>query len=164
MNIAENRGSAAAGLAGPAAAPVPLEQLGVSFKAAMAAVRRLRGRETHHPEELSYAQYGLLFSLSGSEQMSARDLADAAALTPATATQMLDGLEAAGLVRRTRSAGDKRVVLISLTDRGAETVSRRRAEFEASWRAALTGFSDEQLLTAALVLERLAGHFDALAG
>ena len=42
-----------------------LEQLGHSFKTAMAAVRRLRGRETHRPGELSYAQYALLFGLSG---------------------------------------------------------------------------------------------------
>ena len=124
MSATEERSTAAAGLAGPAAAPEPHEQLGRSFKAAMASVRRLRGRETHHPEELSYAQYGLLFSLSGADQMSARDLADAAALIPGTATQMLDGLEAAGLVRRIRSADDKRVVLISLTDRGGATVSR----------------------------------------
>ena len=32
---------------------------------ALASVRRLRGRETHHPDELSNAQYGLLFSLAG---------------------------------------------------------------------------------------------------
>ena len=41
-----------------------LDELGRSFRAAMAAVRRLRGRETHRPGELSFAQYSLLFGLA----------------------------------------------------------------------------------------------------
>jgi MarR family transcriptional regulator, organic hydroperoxide resistance regulator len=161
-NPADGVDPAAAGLAGPAAALEPHEQLGRSFKAAMASVRRLRGRETHRPGDLSYAQFGLLFSLSAAAELSARDLADAAALTPATVTQMLDGLETAGLVRRTRSADDKRVVLTSLTDHGAELIGARRAQLESSWRASLSRFSDRELLTAAAVLERLAEHFDHL--
>jgi DNA-binding MarR family transcriptional regulator len=154
--------NAAAGLAGPAASPEPFEQLGSSFKAAMAAVRRLRGRETHRPDELSFAQYGLLFSLASENELSVRDLADAAALTPATATQMLDALAAAGLVRRTRSTADKRIVLTALTERGRALVRERRTRSERRWRAALAEFSDEQLLSAAAVLDRLAAYFDAL--
>ena len=40
-----------------------MEALGRSFKAATAAVRRLRGRDTHRPEALSHAQYQVLFEL-----------------------------------------------------------------------------------------------------
>jgi DNA-binding MarR family transcriptional regulator len=149
---------------GSAAAIEPPEQLGRAFKAAMASVRRLRGRETHRPGELSYAQYGLLFSLAEVDRMSVRDLAEAAALSPATATQMLDALEPAGLVRRTRSSQDRRIVLTALTERGRELIRERRARMEPLWRTALADFSDEQLLTAATVLDRLATLFDALAG
>ena len=39
------------------------EQVARSFKGSMAAVRRLRGRESHRPGELSDAQYSLLFGL-----------------------------------------------------------------------------------------------------
>ena len=77
-----------------------LEQLGRSFKAAMAAVRRLRGRETHRPGELSFAQYSLLFGLGDGGQLSAGELALAADLSAATVTQMLDSLATAGLVER----------------------------------------------------------------
>jgi DNA-binding MarR family transcriptional regulator len=153
---------AAAGLAGTAAAPEPHEQLGRSFKAAMAAVRRLRGRETHRPGELSYAQFSLLFSLAGEQLRSAKELADAAALSPATVAQMLESLELAGLVRRSRSTDDRRIVLTGLTERGEGLVRERRARFEQRWRDALAGFSDEELLTAAAVLERLAEHFREL--
>ena len=102
------------------AAVDPYEQVGLSFKRAMGAMRRLRGRETHHPGELSYAQYGLLFSLAGGCALSSRELAYSADVTPATAAQMLESLEAAGMVERVRSPEDKRVVLTSLTDRGRE--------------------------------------------
>jgi DNA-binding MarR family transcriptional regulator len=139
------------------------EEVGRAFKRALGAHRRLRGRETHHHEELSYAQYGLLFGLATAGEMSSRELACAADLTPATVTQMLDHLEAAGLVERVRSDVDKRVVLTSLTADGNEVVEKRRARYEPLWRAALLEFSDRELGTAASVLARIATLFDELA-
>jgi len=141
----------------------PQEQFGRSFKTAMAALRRLRGRETHRPGELSYAQYGLLFSLAAGDALSAGELAFAADVSPASATQMLDGLERAGLVERARSGQDKRVVLTSLTARGRQVVEARRALFEPRWRAALADFSDQDLLTASAILDRIREMFDELA-
>jgi DNA-binding MarR family transcriptional regulator len=138
----------------------PHEQLGAAFKATMAAVRRLRGRETHTPGRLSNAQYGLLFSLAGGGKLSARELAQAADLAPATVAQMLEALEEAGLVERLRSEEDRRIVLTALTARGRIMVAEHRARVEPRWRAALAEFSDEQLLSATLVLERLARFFD----
>ncbi len=136
------------------------QQLGQSFKRVMAAVRRFRGRETQRPGELSDAQYGLLFGLRCAPQLSSSELASAADLSPASATEMLDGLAEAGLVRRERSARDRRVVLISLTDRGRALVEERRARYEPRWRAALAEFSDEELRIAAAVLDRLRKMFD----
>jgi DNA-binding MarR family transcriptional regulator len=136
-----------------------LEQLGRSFKAAMAAVRRLRGRETHRSGELSFAQYSLLFGLGEGGELSAGELALAADVSAATVTQMLDSLAAAGLVRRVRSERDKRVVLTSLTARGSRLVAERRAHFQPRWRRALATFSDDELLTAAAVLDRLRDTF-----
>ena len=138
------------------------EQLARSFKSAMAAVRRLRGRETRHPGELSDAQYGLLFGLRQHDQLSSSELAGAADLSPATVTEMLDALATAGLVQRERSERDRRVVLISLTERGRAVVEERRARYEPRWRAALEPFSDEQLLQAAAVLDALRQLFDDL--
>jgi MarR family transcriptional regulator, organic hydroperoxide resistance regulator len=141
----------------------PDEQLGRSFKAAMAAVRRLRGRESHRPDELSDAQYSLLFCLRAHSDLPASELAIAADLSPASTTEMLDGLAAAGLVTRERSQRDRRVVLTSLTDRGRDLVEERRARYEPRWRAALAEFSDGDLMVAARVLDRLRGLFDELA-
>lgn len=140
-----------------------LDELGRSFKAAVAAVRRLRGRETHRHSELSYAQYGLLFGLADGRPRSARELALAAELSPASAAQMLDALDEAGLVRRVRSQDDRRIVLTSLTERGSAHVAARRALFEPRWRDALADFSDDELRTAAAVLDRLPAVFDDIA-
>ncbi|HEY1778607.1 MAG TPA: MarR family transcriptional regulator [Solirubrobacteraceae bacterium] len=138
----------------------PAGQLSLAFKRAMVAVRKLRGRETQRSGQLSYAQYGLLFGLAGAGELSARELAEHADLTPATVTQMLEHLEAAGLVRRTRSEQDRRVVLCKLTERGAAVVTERHAQMEPRWRAVLAEFSEDELVAAARVLARLADYFD----
>ncbi|MBV8429895.1 MAG: MarR family transcriptional regulator [Solirubrobacterales bacterium] len=139
-----------------------LEELGRAFKGVSAAIRRLRGRETHHPGELSYAQYGLLFGLADGEAKSSRELALAADVSPATAAEMLDALAASGLVTRARSPDDKRIVLTSLTDRGKAVVDERRARYEPRWRAALEGFSQEELTSATAILDALRLMFDEL--
>jgi DNA-binding MarR family transcriptional regulator len=140
-----------------------LDTLGRAFKGADAALRRLRGRETHRPGELSYAQYGLLFGLCDGAPRSLRELATTADVSPATAAEMLDSLAAWGLVERIRSAEDKRVVLTSLTDRGRELIDGRRARYERRWRTALEQFTDDELLTAAAVLEHVRAMFDEVA-
>jgi len=140
-----------------------LESFARAWKGSLAAMRRMRSRETHQPGELSYAQYGLLFGLSDGAPRSARELALAADVSPATATEMLDALAAAGLVERTRSVHDKRIVLTTLTDRGKALVDDRRARYEPRWRAALGGFSEDELMSAARVLEALRELFDGLA-
>ena len=142
---------------------VELDRLNLSFKATMAAVRRLKGRETQRPGELSFAQFSLLFGLAESSELSSRELACRAELSPATVTQMLDSLEAHGLVRRMRSATDKRVVLTSLTDRGQQLVDERRAIFEPRWREAMSRFDAGELRAASAVLDALAQLFTEFA-
>jgi DNA-binding MarR family transcriptional regulator len=157
------------GPAGPLTASSPLYdpstpagQLSLAFKRAMVAVRRLRGRETQRMGQVSFAQYGVLHGLAGNGELSARELAEQTDLSPATVTQMLEHLEASGLVTRTRSAQDRRVVLSVLTERGAAVLAERQAQMEPRWRAALEGFSDEELAAAARVVGRLADYFDLL--
>jgi MarR family transcriptional regulator, organic hydroperoxide resistance regulator len=137
-------------------------QVGMAFKRAMVAVRRLRGRETQRIGQLSYAQYGLLHGLSERCECSARDLAEHSNLSPATVTQMLEHLEAAGLVTRTRSEQDRRVVLSVLTDRGAAIVAERQLQMEARWTDALQEFSEADLAAATKVLNRVADLFESL--
>ena len=62
--MSAHRRARAPGPAGRRADAARMSSSGRSFKAAMAAVRRLRGRESQRPGELSYAQYSLLFGLA----------------------------------------------------------------------------------------------------
>jgi DNA-binding MarR family transcriptional regulator len=140
----------------------PIEDLARAFKGMMAAVRRMKGRETHRPGELSYAQYHLLFGLADAPPRSARELAELADLAPATVTEMLDHLADDGLVVRLRSDVDKRIVLTSLTARGRKVVDKRRDQMEPRWRAAMAEFTDGELHTATAVLDRLHNLFDEL--
>ncbi len=149
----------------PAATPTAgmrpaAQELGQAFKSCLSAVRRLRGRENRAHGELSDAQYGLLFSLVDHEALPSSELACLANLSPATATGMLDGLAAAGLVSRVRSERDRRVVLTSLTEHGRALVAERHARFAPRFAAALAEFSDEDLRTATAVLGRLGTMFD----
>src|SRR5205823_2537202 len=100
-------------------------ELGTAFKGLMGAFRRLRGRETRHPHGLSDAQYTLLFGLRDHQALPSRELAGLADLSPATTTEMLDGLAQAGLVTRVRSEQDRRVVLTSLTEHGQALLEER---------------------------------------
>jgi DNA-binding MarR family transcriptional regulator len=147
----------------PVSAAPPLdahEELASALKGLLAAKRRMRGREARTPGELSDAQYSLLFGLREHDELSLSELDLIADLSPAAATEMLDSLAASGLVHRERSERDRRIVLISLTDRGRRLIEERRARFEPRWRAALSEFSDDEIRTAAAVLDRVHQLFD----
>jgi DNA-binding MarR family transcriptional regulator len=137
--------------------------LAESFKGLMTAVRRLRGRETHSRDGISNAQFQLLFGLREGKLMSGGELACVAGLSPATTTQMLDGLEAAGLVVRERSLEDRRKVMTSLTERGRALVEERHARFTRLWQESLQDFSDDELAAAGAVMEKVTELFDHLA-
>ena len=150
-------------LASPARQREAVTSFGLAFRATMAAVRRLRGRDTHRPGELSYAQYCLLFGLADRGELSASELAGLAEVSPATATQMLDNLATAGFVDRSRSDRDRRLVLVTLTARGGELVASKHARYEQMWTKALADFSPADLEIATAVLERTRVIFEEIA-
>ena len=130
----------------------------------MAAVRRLRGRESHRPGELSDAQYSLLFGLRESDAVRTSELALAADLSPASTTEMLDSLAAAGLVTPgALGAGSPRRA--DVADR-ARARARRGAPGAVSSRVGspLSRTSASAICSQrADVLDRLRGLFDELA-
>ncbi len=72
------------------------------------------------------AQGRILFALWESGDMGATALSKATALEPSTLTSMLDRLEAAGLLRRSPSPEDRRVVLIERTEANRALESKYR--------------------------------------
>jgi DNA-binding MarR family transcriptional regulator len=138
------------------------EALAQSFKAATAAMRRLRGRDTHRPGALSHAQYQVLFELLRRGELPAGGLAAVADVSPASMTQMLDRLGDAGLVERVRSDEDRRVVGARLTEAGRAVCEERRAAIEPLWQETLAGFTATELCTTAAVLDGIAELFERL--
>ena len=95
----------------------------VSFETFATAVRRARGASPpDRPAALTLSQYGLLLPLCDSETARVSDLAAEAGIAPSTATRILDALERRALVRRARSAEDRRGVTVSLTAAGRRSL------------------------------------------
>jgi DNA-binding MarR family transcriptional regulator len=139
-----------------------LEELREALMALFGAQRRLRGRDARIEGGLSFAHYPLLSALAREGSLSAGQLAADAGLTPATVTQMLDTLAAAGLVERSRSEADRRVVTTRLTDEGRRRVQRKETELIEKWRQALEGFEAGELAAATRVVARLGEYMDRL--
>lgn len=146
----------------PTGREAALEELRKSLTALFGAHRRLRGRDARIEGGVSFAHYPLLSALAREGSMSAGQLAADAGLTPATVTQMLDALGAAGLVERRRSETDRRVVSTRLTDEGRRRVERKEAELIEKWSAALEGFDAAELAAATRVVARLGSYLDEL--
>ncbi len=138
-----------------------LLDLGRAFRRVFSGVRRMRGRDTHLiGGEVSHAQMELLVELSERGPLSAGELAQAAQLTPATVTQMLDHLAACGHVQRTRSDSDRRVVVTRLTPQGEEKIAAKRALWQQRWQTVLADVDAEELRVTTRVLDRLSAVFE----
>jgi DNA-binding MarR family transcriptional regulator len=138
-----------------------LTALGLAFRHLFRAVSRMRGRDTHLAGgELSHAQFELLIELDERGELSAGELALAARISPASVTQMLDGLDDSGYVARTRSDSDRRVVIASLTALGRARVEAKREAWKGRWESALADVTPREMKAARKVLERLGEMFD----
>jgi len=75
-------------------------------------------RELLAPWHLSYTQYLVLIALWGDGALSVGRLGDLLGLDSGTLSPLVKRLEARGLVTRSRSGSDERVVVVALTDAG----------------------------------------------
>jgi DNA-binding MarR family transcriptional regulator len=137
-----------------------LQELRESLHEVLASLRRLRGRDSRDAHGLTFSQYRLLVRLACEDELPAGALAAAAELTPATVTQMLDALVAAGIVERTRSEVDRRQVLNRLTPEGRRLQEAKDAELAQSWEAAFEGVSEHELREGLRILERVQRFVD----
>lgn len=135
-----------------------LQGLDAAVSELLGAERRLRGRLKG---DLTMNHIRALVWLRRNDgRGTAGDIARETDLNPASVTGMLDQLEAQGLLVRERSAADRRVVHVSLTDHGREVMERKRAYWRACWDEALSEVSAEDRRIAAAVLRRIAGLYD----
>ncbi|GAB2754961.1 MarR family winged helix-turn-helix transcriptional regulator [Streptomyces bullii] len=111
---------------------------------------------------LTYPQYLVLLVLWERGETTVKELATALRLDYGTVSPLLKRLQAAGLVRRERSARDERSVLVGVTGRGAQL--RERAERVPGALLAATGLDGMDVTRLREELWRLAARADPASG
>ena len=87
------------------------------------------------PLGITAGQAALLHAIRTNPRIGVRDLAAREGVSAPAMTAHLDRLEAAGLVRRTRSEEDRRRVVLKVTEKGLRTLRSARAR-RTAWLAA----------------------------
>jgi DNA-binding MarR family transcriptional regulator len=121
-----------------------LTDLAEAWDVFFAAVRRARSRSGEREEGLTLSQYELLRPLTGSGGLPSGRLAENAGIAAASATQMLDRLEQAGVIERSHSPGDRRIVTITLTAEGRRKLQRKRRRIADQRRRFFESFPPEE--------------------
>lgn len=137
-----------------------------AFDALAQAIRRARGvpaRDGAAGPALTFSQYALIRALADRETARIGDLALDAAVTPSTATRILDALERRRLVRRARAASDRRAVAVTLTGRGRDALRRQDAWMRGRQRAFFAALPAHERAFAPDLLLRLGVLIDELA-
>jgi DNA-binding MarR family transcriptional regulator len=106
--------------------------------------------------ELSAAQFIIIANLAGAETpLSASDLCKGISYDAGAMTRMLDRLEGKGLIRRSRSAQDRRLMHLELTDEGRAAYPRMREISLAVANRFLRGFSKAEARQLESLLSRM---------
>jgi len=124
-----------------------------------ARLTRLLMRSGAH--EISRTEVGVLATLSEGPRRITQ-LAMTEALAQPTVTQLIDKLEGRGLVSRSRSKEDGRVVLVEITTAGADALEAVRALIRANMRAALADLPDAELTELAHAADTMGGLVEKL--
>jgi DNA-binding MarR family transcriptional regulator len=108
------------------------------------------------PLEVTSAQLIVIVNLAGREcATSASELCKGISYDAGAMTRMLDRLEAKGLVRRTRSPDDRRLVNLELTQAGKAAYPRLREISMRVLNRSLRDFTPEEAKTLEQLIERL---------
>ena len=135
--------------------PTAVESVRLAMIELLGAERRLRGRDQQHPRDLTHSQLRALVVLGQADEVTAGELARSADLNPASVTAMLDQLESNGIVERRRGASDRRVCMVSLTDKGRAIVDEKRAHWHDLWEQHLGDLPERDLASALVVMRRI---------
>jgi DNA-binding MarR family transcriptional regulator len=112
-------------------------------------------------EEVTLTQYRALVVFASRGPQSMASLAEAVAVTPATASRLCDRLVKKKLVRRRSDRHDRRQVRLALTETGrhlVDTVTARRRQEIAQLMAAIAPKTQESVVIALTQLAQSAGE------
>lgn len=90
---------------------------------------QIKIERTAHKLNLTVAEFKLLRSLQGDEEVSAGGLAKRLGLSSSRITRIIDGLVSKGIVQKEVGGNDRRVVDIRLTETGKKTRDQLKAMY-----------------------------------
>ncbi|HEX3842002.1 MAG TPA: MarR family transcriptional regulator [Acidimicrobiales bacterium] len=111
--------------------------------------------------ELSRTEAGIMLTLQDGPQR-ITELAESEALAQPTVTRLVDNLQERGLVVRDRHADDGRVVLVSISPAGRQTIESARSQVQALMRDTVQELSDEELAELVAASETLGRMVETL--
>ncbi|MEF2965011.1 MarR family transcriptional regulator [Paenibacillus sp. M1] len=95
---------------------------------------------------LSFPQFKMLHVLLQSGPQKVSNLAEKLGLTSAAITGLTDRLIVEGYAKRDRTEEDRRVVFISITDKGKDTLKKILSDHEESTKTIFTSLEDEEVM------------------
>lgn len=131
------------------------------MKRALQSVRQTIDRNLV-PHDLTQAQWLPLVRIAHGGCSTIAALARDQAIDPGAMTRAVDRLEAKGLLRRERSAPDRRVVTLVLTDTGRAAAALVPPVAVQVLNAHLAGFSPDEWRQMVALLSRVVANGDAL--
>jgi DNA-binding MarR family transcriptional regulator len=96
---------------------------------------------------VSFPQFFLLTYLSSEDYLTMSDLAKKMGHSTAAATGLVDRLEKLSYVERMHAAEDRRKIMVCITSKGVELVSRMRKEIATDLAGILAGMDEEEAET-----------------
>lgn len=130
-----------------------LEQFRLIFRSAKKHFQWVRERTG-----ISGAQLWLLAEIQRRPGIRVTELAKSMAVHQSTASNLIERLETGGLLLRQRSSEDQRVVHLSLTKAGRETIARAPRPLYGVLLDALSGLKEADLAQLRRLLEKLAAR------
>jgi len=107
---------------------------------------------------LSRARASVLWALHRQGPMTQRELSDAVGVTPRNITGLVDALEACGHAVRNPHPSDRRATIVSLTDKGNETMDGVQNGYRESASRLFSDMPEEDLAAFLSVADRLIGR------
>ena len=115
------------------------------------------------PYGLTSVQWAPLMIISRGGNPTAASLARDLNTDTGAMTRMLDRLESKGLLMRSRSSTDRRVVELTLTEQGRELTMLIPHHLASVYNAGLAGFTQEEFITLKQLLRRIIANRDVVA-
>jgi DNA-binding MarR family transcriptional regulator len=112
-------------------------------------------------KEISINDMHIIDAIGIQEPRNMSTVAKAMSVTVGTLTTAINSLVKKGYVSRVRSAEDKRVVLLSLTDKGIAAYGKHAEFHRRMVQTVMDGFEGEELDILARAMEKLRGYFES---